>query len=193
MNILAISGSLRGGSFNTSLLQALAAHVTGEHEWTLLEPSLIKGLPHFDEDDEPEHEGHEGLARMRQLVADADVVVISTPEYNGSVPGSLKNLLDWASRPFDRNPFRNKRVSVLSASDGQFGAVWANNDLRKVLGTLGARVMERQVAIPMAHMQFDAEGQLRSEGMRSQLEQLAGDIVTSIAGASAPQAATAPA
>jgi Predicted flavoprotein len=69
-------------------------------------------------------------------------VLIATPEYNSSVPGALKNALDWASRPIATNAFRNKPVAVIGSSAGAFGAVWAQAELRKVLGTMGARVAE---------------------------------------------------
>jgi chromate reductase len=178
MRILAISGSLRGGSYNTSLLDEVAAAIPGTHDWHLLDPSVVTQIPAFSEDDEARHADNPALVTMRAELAAADVVVFATPEYNGSIPGHLKNILDWASRPFDTNPLRNKPVAVLSASDGQFGAVWANNDLRKVLGTLGARVIERQVAIPMAHMQFGVTGTLGNEGLRLQIKELASDIIT---------------
>lgn len=181
MRVLAISGSLRGGSYNTSLLNALATAMPDGHDWQVLDPKLVKHLPPYDQDDEQQHIATNLPLRaiMAELHA-ADVVVISTPEYNGSIPGQLKNMLDWASRPFDGNPLRSKPVAVLSASDGQFGGVWANNELRKVVGTLGGRVIERQVALPLAHMQFDDAGALRNAGTQGQVDALARDIAASI-------------
>jgi chromate reductase, NAD(P)H dehydrogenase (quinone) len=77
-------------------------------------------------------------------------VLFATPEYNHSVPGSLKNAIDWVSRPFGINPLRNKPVAVIGASTGIFGAVWAQAELRKVLGALGARVLDRELAVGQA-------------------------------------------
>jgi chromate reductase len=87
-------------------------------------------------------------------------VLFATPEYNGSIPGFLKNALDWVSRPFEHNPLRNKPVAVISASTGMFGAVWASAELRKVLGLIGARALDRDTPVGLASMAIDADGRL---------------------------------
>lgn len=74
--------------------------------------------------------------------------MISTPEYNSSIPGQLKNALDWLSRPLEESPLRNKPAAVIGASTGMFGAVWAQAEARKVLGAIGARVLDRELPIP---------------------------------------------
>lgn len=176
MQILAVSGSLREDSYNTSLLRELRNTLASTHDWTELDPALTRQLPAFDADEEVAHANHPAVMDARERFARADAVIFATPEYNGSIPGGLKNLLDWLSRPFDSNPLRNSPVAVLSASDGQFGAVWANNDLRRVLTTMGARMLERQIAVPMAHLQFDELGRLRNEGTKDQLAALASDL-----------------
>jgi chromate reductase len=102
-------------------------------------------------------------------VAGADAVLIATPEYNASVPGALKNALDWASRPFATNVFRNKPVAVIGSSAGAFGAVWAQAELRKVLGTMGARVAEVEVAVGRAAEKLDGDGRLVDEEVRGEL------------------------
>src|SRR5690349_5011349 len=139
MRVLAIAGSLRAASHNAALLRA-AAGTHGDVEVVLYDG--LKSIPPYDEDDEAT--AGPAVQELRDAVADADAVLIATPEYNGSLPGALKNALDWASRPFDENPFRGKPVGVLSASTGSFGALWAQNDLRRVLGTMGARVIDSQ-------------------------------------------------
>ena len=96
-------------------------------------------------------------------------MLLSTPEYNSSVPGALKNALDWASRPVATNVFRNKPVAVIGSSAGMFGAVWAQAELRKVLAAMGARVAEVEVAVGHATEKFDDEGLLLDDGVRREL------------------------
>ena len=86
---------------------------------------------------------------LRALITDA--VLVATPEYNHSIPGALKNALDWVSRPLLESPVRNKPAAVISSSTGMFGGVWAAAETRKVLGALGARVLDEAVAVPKAH------------------------------------------
>src|SRR5213079_3367293 len=109
------------------------------------------------------------VVRLRAALAGADAVLISTPEYNSSVPGQLKNALDWASRPIATNVLRNKPVAVVGASTGAFGAVWAQAELRKVLAAVGARVVEGDVALGHAPERFDEEGSLTDDDLREQL------------------------
>src|SRR5206468_8202087 len=97
---------------------------------------------------------------LRDAVRAADAVLIATPEYNSSVPGALKNALDWASRPLATNAFRNKPVAVIGASTGAFGAVWAQAELRKVLAAMGARVTEVELAVGHAGEKLDERGRL---------------------------------
>jgi chromate reductase len=101
----------------------------------------LRAVPPFDEDAEA-GEAPPSVAGLRDLIADADAVLFATPEYNGSVPGQLKNALDWASRPHRTNPLRNKPVAVVGASTGGFGALSAQADLRRILARIGARVVE---------------------------------------------------
>jgi chromate reductase len=105
-------------------------------------------------------------------VADADAVLISTPEYNASIPGQLKNALDWVSRPIASNTLRNKPVAVVGASTGAFGAVWSQAELRKVLATIGARVVEGDVAVGHAPTRFDDGGYLVDIDFREQLAEV---------------------
>jgi chromate reductase len=91
-------------------------------------------------------------------VAAADAVLISTPEYNHSIPGTLKNALDWVSRPIATTPLRGKPAAVVGASTGLFGAVWAQAELRKVLTTIGARVVDRELPVPQADESLRADG-----------------------------------
>jgi chromate reductase len=149
MKILAISGSLRSGSHNTDLLQGAAAAAPDGIDIELHDG--LKEIPPYDADDDIPGEQPEPVRRLKEALAAADAVLISTPEYNSSIPGVLKNALDWVSRPLAESPVRNKPVAVLSSSTGMFGGVWAAAETRKVLGALGARTLEDTVAVAKAH------------------------------------------
>jgi chromate reductase len=114
----------------------------------------LKDVPPYDVDDDLE-DAPDAVSRLREAVRAADAVFFTTPEYNSSIPGALKNALDWVSRPLDTNAMRNKPVAIIGASAGVFGAVWAQAELRKVLGAMGARVVEGEVAVGHAMDRFD--------------------------------------
>ena len=166
MRVLAISGSLRRDSHNTRLLRVAAELAPPPAELELFDG--LKEVPPYDEDDDGDLVP-EGARRLREAIARADAVLIATPEYNSSIPGQLKNALDWASRPFPDNVLRNKPVAVIGASTGMFGAVWAQAEVRKVLGAIGAEVVDRELPVMQAHAQFDEYGNLREEDLRGQL------------------------
>ncbi len=166
MKVLGISGSLRRDSYNTQLLKSAADLLSDEVELELWDG--LKAVPPYDEDDDVEP-APAAVAALRAAVAGADAVLIATPEYNWSLPGQLKNAIDWASRPLATNTFRNKPVAVVGSSTGAFGAVWAQAELRKVLGAVGARVVEGEVAVGHAPERFDEHGRLADENLREQL------------------------
>jgi chromate reductase, NAD(P)H dehydrogenase (quinone) len=156
MRVLGIAGSLRRDSHNTALLRAAGELVAEQGaEFELFEG--LKAIPPYDEDDDVGG-GPAAVARLRAAIADADAVLFATPEYNSSIPGVLKNAVDWASRPPAASPLRNKPVAVIGASTGMFGAVWAQAELRKVLGATGARVAEAELAVGHAHEHLDEAG-----------------------------------
>src|SRR5881392_2671078 len=130
MQVLALSGSLRRDSYNTKLLHAAARLLPEGAELELW--NRLKEVPPYDQDDDVEP-APAAVAALRAAVAGADAVLFATPEYNSSVPGTLKNALDWASRPLATNVFRNKPVAAIGSSAGMFGGVWAQAELRKVL------------------------------------------------------------
>lgn len=169
MKILAVSGSLRPDSWNTKVLRSAAEVLPGDAELELYEE--LKQVPPYDEPDDVQP-GPEAVERLRAAIREADAVLFATPEYNSSIPGQLKNALDWVSRPLATNPMRNKPVAVVGASTGAFGAVWAQAELRKVLAAMGARVVEGEVAVFHAPTQFDDEGTLANDALREQLGEL---------------------
>ena len=177
MRILAVSGSLRESSFNTSLLRAAVEAAPDAVELELWEG--LAELPLYDE--ELEADAPESVRRLREDWAAADAILFSTPEYNGSVPGGLKNAIDWASRPKLEAVVRNKTVAVVGASTGQFGALWAQQDLKRILGIAGARVVGTEIPVARAHERFDADGRLLDgeifEQLRLHLTTLASEAV----------------
>jgi chromate reductase, NAD(P)H dehydrogenase (quinone) len=171
VKVLGISGSLRRDSYNMKLLRAaeeLLPAVAGFEIW-----EDLKAVPPFDEDDEP---GGEVVETLRDAVAEADVLLFATPEYNASIPGVLKNAVDWASRPRDDAALRGKTAAVAGASTGQYGALWAQQDLRRVLGIAGARVVKGELPVGRAQDVFDESGVLTSplvaERLRDHLAEL---------------------
>ena len=174
MFVLAISGSLRRDSHNTSLLRAAAEAAGPDVELELYDG--LKEIPPYDEDDDL-HPRPASVARLDAAIANADAVLFATPEYNASIPGQLKNAIDWISRPVATNVLRNKPVLVVGASTGAFGAAWAQAELRKVLAALGARVLDVELPVPHAHTRFE-EGGLTDEEIRASLA----DAVAALAG-----------
>jgi chromate reductase len=117
---------------------------------------------------------------LRDAVAGADAVFFSTPEYNHSVPGQLKNAIDWLSRPLAENALRNKPVAVVGASTGMFGAVWAQAELRKVLGSTGARVAEGEVPVGHAHTRFDEDGRLNDPNLEESVREVVRALIAEV-------------
>jgi chromate reductase, NAD(P)H dehydrogenase (quinone) len=171
IRILGISGSLRSGSHNTSLLRAAALSLPPGVELELYDG--LAELPHYNEDVDVEPTPAPA-ARLRSSIAAADGLLIATPEYNGSIPGVLKNAIDWASRPFPDNALKGKPVAVIGASTGLFGAVWAQAEVRKALQIAGADVLEGEVPVGQAHVAFTGEGRLAEPEIQSALDELVG-------------------
>jgi chromate reductase len=174
MRILGISGSLRDASYNTKLLRVAGRLLPDDVEFVVWDG--LKAVPPYDEDDDRDP-APEGAQRFRDAIAGADALLFATPEYNSSVPGQLKNAIDWASRPLATNVLRNKPVAVIGASAGMFGAVWAQADLRKVLAATGARVVEGEVAVGHAHTRFDEDGNLTDDNLVQQIDEVVHTLV----------------
>ena len=165
--VLGISGSLRRDSHNTSVLRAAAEAAGPDVDFELFDG--LKQIPPYDEDDDV-HPRPPSVARLNEAITSADAVLFSTPEYNSSIPGQLKNAIDWVSRPVATNALRNKPVAVVGASTGGFGAVWAQAELRKVLAALGARVLDIELPVPHAHTRFE-DGSLTDDEIQTRLEE----------------------
>jgi chromate reductase, NAD(P)H dehydrogenase (quinone) len=188
IRVLGVPGSLRSHSHNLRLLRAAAALLPPEAELVIF--SELKAIPPFDEDDE----SAPALAvkTWRQAISDADVLLFATPEYNSSVPGVLKNAVDWASRPFIGAALRNKPAAVIGASTGMFGAVWAQAELRKTLAAAGARVIDDELPVGNAQDAFNLDGTLAERDQTLKLGEILSELLGEVAvGAAVAQRAAA--
>ena len=174
MRILAISGSLRAGSYNTLLLRAAEQQAPVGVEIDRYDD--LAQVPPFHGDRSDPGPVPEAVRDLQQRIASADAVLIATPEYNGSIPGQLKNALDWASTPFPDNALKGKPVAVIGASTGGYGGMWAQADLKKVLGVTGARVVNADMAVARAQEQFDDGGRL-ADGQRARMAKVLDELV----------------
>lgn len=186
MKVLGVSGSLRADSHNTCLLRAAAELLPPAVELEVWDG--LRDIPPYDEDGDVEP-APPAVAALRTAIAGADAVLFSTPEYNSSIPGQLKNALDWASRPLATNVLRNVPVAVVGASTGMFGAVWAQAELRKVLGAIGARVVDGEVAVGHAPTRLGPERGLTDAELRDQLALVVADLCAAVSARAAAVAA----
>jgi chromate reductase, NAD(P)H dehydrogenase (quinone) len=177
MRVLGISGSLRRDSLNSALLRAAAERLPGGAELEVFE--RLRELPPYDADVEANEPEPEAVEELRAAMREADAVLVATPEYNHSIPGALKNALDWASRPAGQSALAGTPAAVVGASTGMFGAVWAQAELRKVLGAMGGRVVDVEFPVARAHELLDGD-QLKLEPDQSErLEEILSELVAS--------------
>jgi chromate reductase len=154
-DILGISGSLRQASYNTALLMAAEALMPAHMDMEIFD---LSPLPMFSQ--ELENPFPESVVHFRARLAQADAVLIATPEYNASISGVLKNAIDWASRP-PQNPLNGKLVAIMGASKGNFGTLRAQLHLRQILTHVGALPLGKpEVLVARADQVFNAEGKL---------------------------------
>ncbi|MDA0182582.1 NAD(P)H-dependent oxidoreductase [Solirubrobacter phytolaccae] len=173
MKILGLSGSLRAGSHNAKLLRAAGNLLPPDVQLEVFDG--LKAIPPFDEDDE--HTRPDAVQALWDAIAGADAVLVATPEYNHSLPGQLKNALDWLSRPLAESPLRNTPTAVIGTSTGLFGAVWAQAEGRKVLAAIGARVIDRELPIGLADDAFHPHGHLTDDEQALALAGILAELV----------------
>jgi chromate reductase len=167
--ILGISGSLRQGSFNTALLRTASTLMPAG---TVLAVETIKGIPLYDGDIEASDGIPPEVSRLKDAIAAADGLLIVTPEYNNSMPGVLKNAIDWLSRPPDdiKRVFGGKPVAIMGASPGGFGTILSQNAWLPVLRTLGTRPwFEGRLMVSRANKVFDDKGAMADPAIQEQL------------------------
>ena len=184
--IAGIAGSLRAGSHTRALLRAAASHVPPGLRLTIWD--ALATVPPFSEDLEAAPVPG-AVAELRLLIGAANAVLIVTPEYNGSVPGQLKNALDWASRPRGAAALEGKPATVISASPSPRGGAWALADLRKVLTVIGAGLTGTGLAIPQVHAQLTPGGRIADPALRGRITALISDLAQHATAASPALAA----
>jgi len=175
LRILAFAGSLRAGSYNRKLLANAVESLRGKAEIDLLDLREV-AMPLYDGDLEQASGLPEGARAFKARLAAADAIVLATPEYNTTVPGTLKNAIDWASRGPD-NPFRGKAVLVMGASPGSFGAVRSVMAVRQILTGLFAVIVPAAVQIGKADQAFDEAGRLREARSLATLEKARAELL----------------
>jgi chromate reductase len=188
MRILGISGSLRRDSHNTALLRAAAELLPPGVQLEIFDG--LKAIPPYDADDDIAGERDPAVEALTAAITNADAVLVATPEYNHSIPGALKNALDWVSRPVKGNPLQGKPAAVVGASTGLFGAVWAQAEVRKVLGAIGAQVVDRELPVMQAHLQFDEYGNVHEENLRDQLAEHVAALLAAVPNSTPDRTAT---
>lgn len=165
--VLAISGSLRRSSYNGGLLQAAAEHAPEGVEVEVIDD--LESLAPYNED--RENDRPESAEALMARIEEADALLISTPEFNTTMPGQLKHLIDWGSRPYGPGAaLYGKPVAVIGASSTDYGAMWAQDHVRKALGIAGARVSDTELSVARAQDKFDADNNLQDAETLEQLE-----------------------
>jgi len=168
LNILGFAGSLRNGSYNRALLHVAADLVPKD---TKLDIFDLKGVPPFNQD--LENSMPEIVKEFKAKIRSADAILIATPEHNYSIPGVLKNAIDWASRPYGDNSFDGKPAAVMSASTGMLGGARAQYQLRQVFVFLNMHPLNRpEVFVTFANQKFDEKGRLTDEKTKEFIKQL---------------------
>ncbi|RNB77496.1 NADPH-dependent FMN reductase [Brevibacillus panacihumi] len=175
-HIVGISGSLRKGSLNTKLLLNAKEYLPEHYRFTLAD---ISELPHYNQD--LEEDMPEAVLKLVELCKSADGFLFSSPEYNWSIPGVLKNALDWLSRQAVGTPLALKPAAIMGGTPGGFGTSRGQLHLREQLFALNLDTVNRpEVLVPQLHLKFDEEGQFTDEMGRKLLEQLMANFVQKV-------------
>jgi chromate reductase len=174
IRILGIAGSLRRNSYNRAALRAAQQLVPEDATLDIIE---IDGIPGFSQDDERQPPAK--VVELKKRIREADAVLIVTPEYNYSIPGVLKNAIDWASRPYGDSALTDKPVAIMGASAGRIGTARAQYHLRQVFVFLNVHpVNQPEVMIGNASEHFDADGNLINETIKDNIRQLLRNLVS---------------
>lgn len=171
IKILGLGGSLRRGSFSFMLLKNAAKLAPADVEFKVFEPSKLEEIPNFNQD--KEMSPVPALIELKAAIKWADSLLISTPEYNYSVPGFLKNAIDCASRPYTENVLKNKPVAVISASSGFLGGVKAQYSLRQTFVFLDMPTINKpEILVTNAADKFDEQGEIKNENTKKLIKTL---------------------
>jgi chromate reductase len=168
IRVLGFAGSLRKDSYNKSILRA-AVELAPEN--MKLETFDLEGIPPFNQDSETEPPAR--VREFKAMIRAADAILVATPEYNYSIPGVLKNAIDWASRPYKGNVFEDKPVAIMSASSGMLGGARAQYHLRQVFVFLNAHPLNKpEFMMPLADKRIDESGRVTDEAAQEKIREL---------------------
>lgn len=184
VKVAGISGSLRGASYARALLRATIDHLPPNVDLSIWEG--VGGIPLFNED----LEGGpvpSAVADLREIIATSDAVLIVTPEYNQSIPGVLKNALDWASRPFGQSVITGKPIAVVGTSPLPTGAASAVSDVVRVISALKADVIDAELTIPAVHTRLDEEGRIADPELATRIGELLARVAEAVVSATEPE------
>lgn len=166
VDVLVLVGSLRAASVNRQIAEHAAANSPDGVSVSIYEG--LADIPFYNEDIDG-HDAPAAARRLRAAVADADAVLVVTPEYNGGIPAVVKNAIDWLSRPYGQNAVAGKPVAVVGAALGRYGGIWAHDETRKSLGIAGANVVDAlTLSIPIRSL--DGEHPRESTGLVAALD-----------------------
>lgn len=177
VKLIGFAGSLRKGSFNAALLRAAAASMPDGSSLTI---TSIDGIPLYNEDEEQASGIPPAVSALKDAIAEGDGLVIATPEYNNSIPGVTKNVIDWLSRPPAdiARVFKDRPVAIMGASLGGFGTILSQNAWLPVLSTLGTRHWTGgRLMLSRAGSLIDANGLLTDEAMKEQVRKFMAGFV----------------
>ena len=180
VRILGIAGSLRKASFNRAALRAAGTLLPPD---ATLETFELDGLPGFSEDDE--RSPPVKVVELKRRIRAADALLFATPEYNYSVPGVLKNAIDWASRPYGDSAWNGKPVAVMGASVGVIGTARAQYHLRQVFVFLDMHAVNQPEVMINASKSFDEQGNLTDQQTKDLIGKLLANLVKKVAGSTA--------
>lgn len=191
IKVLAFSGSTREGSFNKKLVKEAAEMARKLGATVTLIDLKDYPMPFYDSDLEAKEGLPQNAKRLRELMINSDAIIISSPEYNGSISGVLKNAIDWASRSDDgsssRDAFKGKKFAIMSASPGGGGGARALAHLRSIIENIGGEVIQQQVTIANSHNAFNLQGNLVNASSKQELNRQLQQLPSKIASTETPK------
>ena len=177
INVLVLLGSLRAASVNRQLAELAVESAPDGVSLQLFD--RLGELPFYNEDIDNEDVA-ESVTALREAAADADAALVVTPEYNGSIPGVLKNAIDWLSRPYGDSALKDKPLAVVGAALGQYGGVWEHDETRKSFGIAGPRVVE-DLKLSVQTTAFDGKHPRENAEVAENLRDVVGKLAAEIA------------
>ncbi|HEX2213928.1 MAG TPA: NAD(P)H-dependent oxidoreductase [Mycobacterium sp.] len=176
IKVLVLVGSLRAASINRQLAELAVEAAPEGVELQLFD--RLGELPFYNEDIDTE-DVVEPVVALREAAAEADAALVVTPEYNGSIPGVLKNAIDWLSRPFGNGALKGKPMAVVGAALGQYGGVWAHAETRKSFGIAGPRVVE-DLQLSVQTTAFDGKHPRENAEVAANLRDIVGKLAAEV-------------